>query len=138
MGQSGQAGLSGREMPPKYFTPEEANALLPRIRELMGEIFAARDRILSARPEILPVLEKAAMNGGNRKAGEVVQDFEKIERGIARIHVLGAQVRDISRGLVDFPYQREGQDVLLCWQYGEEKIEYWHDEETGFRGRQPL
>lgn len=125
-------------MPTKYFTPEEANALLPRIRELMAGIFAARDRILAARPDMLPILEKAAMDGGGKKAGEVVGEFEKIERGMARIHALGAQVKDINRGLVDFPHKREGRDVLLCWQFGEEQIGYWHDEETGFRGRQPL
>lgn len=125
-------------MPTKYFTPEEADALLPKIRTIMGDILSARGRIIAARPDLIPVLEKAAFDGGSRRAGGVIWEFERIQRGMARIHAMGAQVKDINQGLVDFPHRREGKEVLLCWQYGEEKIGYWHDLESGFQGRQPL
>lgn len=125
-------------MPTKYFTPAEANALLPQIRALMRGLLAARERIIAARPDLVPVLEKAHFNGGSRRAGEAVREFDRIERCIARIKALGAQAKDLNQGLVDFPSLREGQEVLLCWQYDEKEIGYWHDLETGFAGRQPL
>nr|MBA3805693.1 DUF2203 domain-containing protein [Acidobacteriota bacterium] len=57
----------------------------------------------------------------------------------SEIETLGVQLKDYTRGLIDFPSLRDGRVVLLCWQLGEgEQIEWWHDVETGFAGRQPL
>jgi hypothetical protein len=57
---------------------------------------------------------------------------------VAGIHEVGALVKDLDRGLIDFPAQREGEDVLLCWHVGEAQIEYWHGPDEGFSGRKPL
>jgi hypothetical protein len=57
---------------------------------------------------------------------------------VERLQALGVQVKDLDRGLVDFPALRDGEEVLLCWQVGEEVVAYWHGVDEGFAGRKPL
>ncbi|MCS7038356.1 MAG: DUF2203 domain-containing protein [Anaerolineae bacterium] len=122
----------------RLFTVAEANALLPRLTALLDELRAARDAIRAARADLLPVLEAAIGNGGSRKAGEMLPYFERMERAILTIRDLGCELKDIDMGLVDFPALREGRVVYLCWRYGEDRLRYWHELDTGFAGRQPL
>jgi hypothetical protein len=70
----------------KLFTIEEANALLPRLRTLLKTMFALRDEAMSIRPDIMPVLEKAASNGGSRQAGELFLIFNKFEKLLKELH----------------------------------------------------
>jgi hypothetical protein len=122
----------------RYFTAEEANALLPTLRPLVAEMVAARDRIAAAEPDLWPVLEKAAGNGGSKKAGAMLADFEKVQKKAKAIQAMGIQVKDINTGLVDFLARRDGRDVLLCWKYDEPSVAHWHDLDSGFAGRRPL
>ncbi len=122
----------------RHFTVEEANALLPHVRSIVERVLAARQRIIDAQPEVWPVLEKAVGNGGSPKAGLLVEDFKKIERGIQAIQDLGGVVKDINTGLIDFPALRGGREVFLCWRYDEPAVAFWHELHTGFTGRQPL
>ena len=93
----------------------------------------------------MSLTERIAGNGGNVEPREL-QDLQErldeevagIARCVARIHEAGALVKDLDQGLVDFPAQREGVDVLLCWRLGEDEIGYWHGLEEGFSGRKPL
>jgi len=121
-----------------YFTVAEANALLPRVRAVVGELLSARQRILDAQPDLWPVLEKAIGNGGSKKAGELVQEFRHVEDGVRTLREMGCILKDVNTGLVDFPTIRNGRQVLLCWRYDEPAIGFWHDAEAGFAGRQPL
>lgn len=125
-------------MPGRHFTVEQANSLLPRLRPLVAEMLAARQRILDARPEIWPVLESAIGNGGSKKAGEMVTEFERLQRCVLEISALGVELKDINTGLCDFPSRRHGREVYLCWRYDEPSVAHWHDLEAGFAGRQPL
>ena len=125
-------------MPTHYFTVSEANALLPRVRSVVGELLDARQRILDAQPDLWPVLEKAIGNGGSKKAGELLVEFERIESSARALGEMGCILKDINTGLVDFPTVRNGREVLLCWQYDEPEISFWHDAESGFAGRQPI
>jgi hypothetical protein len=84
-------------------------------------------------------------NGGGIPAGEPVEAQAAVEKAagaIARcidgIHELGALVKDVDRGLVDFPALRDGEEVLLCWRVGEDEIGFWHPVDEGFSGRRPL
>ena len=122
----------------RHFSVDEANALLPRVRSLVESVLAARQRILDAQPEVWPVLQKAIGNGGSQKAGELVEELKRIERGIKAIQDLGAVVKDINTGLIDFPAVRGGREVFLCWRYDEPQVGFWHELHTGFAGRQPL
>jgi hypothetical protein len=123
---------------PRYFTLNEANALLDTIRPLMRDILKARQQIVNAQPELWPVLEKAIGNGGSKKAGSLLKHFETIQHGVQAIQALGIEVKDINLGLVDFLAKRDGRDVYLCWRYNEERIDYWHDLDAGYAGRQSL
>jgi hypothetical protein len=123
---------------PRYFTLEQANAVVKMIRPLVEEILAIRNAIIARQPQTWPVVEKAAGNGGSREASQMVVEFERLDKLAREIRSTGAILKDINTGLVDFPTLREGQEVYLCWRYGEGDIEYWHEIETGFAGRKRL
>src|SRR5688572_33218882 len=101
-------------MPKRYYTVEEANAVLPTVRPLVARMLAARQRIVDAQPELWPVLEKAAGNGGSPLATKVLADFEQVQLGVKTIEKMGIVLKDINTGLLDFPAMREGREVYLC------------------------
>ena len=125
-------------MQSRYYTVEEANALLPSLRPIVKELLEARQRIVDAQPELWPMLEKAMGNGGSDKAGAVLSDFEKIQRGVKAIEGMGLQLKDLNTGLIDFLSERDGREVYLCWRFDEPRVAHWHDLDAGFAGRQPL
>ncbi len=112
--------------------------MLPRIRPIVESVLAARQRIIDAQPEVWPTLEKAVGNGGSQKAGALVEEFKKIENGIKAIQALGAVVKDVNTGLIDFPALRGDREVFLCWRYDEPAVAFWHELHTGFEGRQAI
>jgi hypothetical protein len=121
-----------------YFTVEEANALLPKLRPIVADLLAARQRIVDAQPEVWPMLEKAVGNGGSKKAGAVLADFEIVQKNVKDIEAMGLELKDVNTGLIDFRSEREGREVYLCWRYDEPRVAHWHDLDAGFAGRQPL
>lgn len=125
-------------MKARYFTLAEAQATLPQVKKLMEQVQSARREILRLRPEALPAIEQAALNGGNKLLGELAVHAMRLEEGVRGIMALGAVVKDIDAGLVDFIGLRNGREIFLCWQYGEEAIGYWHELNAGFAGRRPL
>jgi len=128
-----------------YFTPDEANAALERVRPLAEQMVERRRAMLAAQAREEELGARVAGNGGGLDPGEparteaVVEDEARaIAQLVDEIHALGAQVKDIDTGLLDFPSLREGEEVLLCWRVGEDDIRYWHTLDGGFAGRQPL
>ena len=124
----------------KLFTIEEANALLPSVREILQRIQRLRRRLGTFRREARLAAEGAELGGGGMEGGAlyaiVLTDFTT---KMSALEALGVQLKDFERGLVDFPSLRDGRVVLLCWQLGEgDELEWWHDMETGFGGRTPL
>jgi hypothetical protein len=88
--------------------------------------------------EARPVLQAAKTNGGGHEAHPFLNDLHHLNARVRRITDLGVQLKDLEKGLVDFPAWREDREVFLCWHLGEDRVRYWHDIETGFGGRQPL
>jgi hypothetical protein len=91
------------------------------------------------------VLERISGNGGDLAPSDLSELAEEVEehatalaRSVQELSALGVHVKDLERGLVDFPALREGEEVLLCWQLGEDEVAYWHGLDDGFAGRQPL
>jgi hypothetical protein len=123
---------------PRYFTVEEANATLAVIRPLMDEVQDIREEVLRTQPDVWPVIQKAAGNGGSRAASLLAQNFERLDKLVHQILDTGAILKDINTGLLDFPSIRDNHEVYLCWRHGEERIEYWHEIDAGFAGREPL
>jgi len=123
---------------PRYFTLEQANAALETVRVLMEQIQSIRQDILARQPEVWPVVERATGNGGNRAASLLAFDFERLDDLVHQIMDTGALIKDLDTGLVDFPALREGHEVYLCWQFDEPRIDFWHEIDAGFAGRQPI
>jgi len=125
----------------KLFTLSDANALLPTVRGIVGRIREAHSRVIASGEEAKLAAEagKAAGGGGMRGGDSYVAALVRLAENVGQLESLGVQLKDYERGLIDFPSLREGRVVLLCWQLGEgDQIEWWHDLEAGFAGRQPL
>ncbi|MCA9870095.1 MAG: DUF2203 domain-containing protein [Caldilineae bacterium] len=126
-------------MQARFFTVAEANAILPRLVELLEEAMQARRTIVEARPELWPVLKKSIGNGGSKKAGEMLPEFRRLEAAVAEIQDLGVHLKDTDLGLVDFLHRLpDGKEVYLCWRYGEHEVAYWHELHAGYAGRKRL
>ena len=135
----GRLGSSLETQTMKLFTVEEANDLLadiiPRLRSiqtLYAEIEGLRDAARAA--------ASASEFGGGMEGGTgYVSKLYTVGKLTTELHDLGIELKDYSRGLIDFPSLRGERVVLLCWQLGEgDRIEWWHEPEAGFAGRQPL
>lgn len=124
----------------KLFTLEEANALLPAVREILRRIQSSRRRLSVYRHQAKLAAEGAEQGGGGMEGGWLyAKILTKLTDEIAELDTIGVQLKDFDRGLVDFPSLREGRVVLLCWQLGEgDQLEWWHDMDAGFAGRTPL
>jgi hypothetical protein len=121
----------------RHFTAEEANALLGRVDASLRSLRAAGDRLTDA--EAHEALAGAAPgNGGGDPGRDVSEAFLEVRRLLLELSELGIVVRDIDRGLIDFPAIRDGREVYLCWEFDEPRVGYWHELETGYAGRQPL
>ena len=125
----------------RLFTLEEANALLPELRELLAELRRAVEEHDAVAPEARTARAKIRGNGrGIREEPLARQEatHEQIRRLSGRIQELGIELKDPRTGLVDFPSLREGRTVYLCWKLDEPAVAYWHPVDTGFAGRRPL
>ena len=124
----------------KLFTIQEANALLPSVRTIVGKIQKAHRHVARYRDEARKAAEAAEKGGGGVSAGlAYAEALTELTGQIAELEILGVQLKDFERGLVDFPSLRDGRVVLLCWQMGEgDELEWWHDVDAGFAGRTPL
>jgi len=124
----------------KLFTVEEANALLPSVREILQKIRRSRRRFAAYRHEAKRAAEGAEQGGGGMAGGvQYAMILTHFTEEMSELEALGVQLKDFDRGLVDFPSLRDGRVVLLCWQLGEgDELEWWHDMDAGFTGRTPL
>lgn len=132
-------------MPDRLFTPEEANSALAYVRPLVERLVDHRATLLAAQARLAELLATVAGNGGGLDpavARELVAAVQEAERElgdvVAELAGAGVIVRDPDSGLVDFPADREGELIFLCWQLGEDAVAWWHGPEEGFAGRKPL
>ena len=122
----------------KLFTVEEANSLLPKLQELLGDVAVHRDGLREKAPHLEPILKAAVSNGGGRVGSEYGVEAYNLYLAIERIRELGVLLKDLDTGLLDFPHERDGRIVFLCWHPPEEQIGYWHEIQAGYQGRKPL
>ncbi|HKB20883.1 MAG TPA: DUF2203 domain-containing protein [Gaiellaceae bacterium] len=132
-------------MEPRHFTAEEANEALVEVRPLTEELVGHRRALVELQERQAALTTRIAGNGGNVEPHELEEVQERLDeevagiaRCVARIHEVGALVKDLDAGLVDFPAMRSGEEILLCWRLGEDEIGFWHGLEEGFSGRKPL
>lgn len=124
----------------KLFTVEEADDLIPVIRPKLEKIKILYKKVGSLRESVKAAAMSAEFGGGGIINGSVyVKSLYEIGKITTELFELGIQLKDYSRGLIDFPCLRDERVVLLCWQLGEKDIiEWWHEEKEGFAGRKPL
>ena len=122
----------------RLFTVEEANALLPRLREILAEaaLHLAAMREKAQHMEHIP--RAMPGNGGGRAGSEYGVEAYNLYLAVERIRELGVVPKDLDMGLLDFPHERDGRIVYLCWHPPEESVTHWHDLDAGYAGRQPL
>lgn len=131
----------------RFFTPEEANAALERVRPLAERLVEQRRELLRAGEALREVRGTVAGNGGsldpvrvNRLQEAAEQAAGELAALVEELDALGVQVKDLDRGLLDFParHPENGETVLLCWELGEGSVAFWHGLEDGYAGRKPL
>ena len=122
----------------KLFTVEEANALLPKLQELLLDVGRHRDELREKAPHMEPILRASATNGGGKTGSEYSVEAYNLYSAIERIREEGVVLKDLEMGLLDFPHEREGRVVFLCWHPPEEHIAFWHEIDAGYAGREPL
>ena len=129
---------------PRLFTLDEANALLPRLREVLAEMQEKKLALDGVRHELAEMRLTASGNGHlleaeiKRKRAEGQTLAERLNGLMAELQELGCELKGLEEGLIDFPAERDGRTVYLCWRLGEERIAHWHELDTGFASRQPL
>jgi hypothetical protein len=140
-----------------FYDIDDANALLPELGTIVGVLGEQRTELVRLRDDVL-----ASGNPGGQATPTTVGGtaggadgppisselrltrlrmqglIDQMAAGVARIDALGLTLRDIEKGLVDFPALVSGRQVWLCWQLGETSIGWWHGMDTGFDGRRPL
>jgi hypothetical protein len=126
----------------RQFTVDQANALVPRLQAFIErlqrsalELRAERDamaRRLAVEPDRVPVERLLAERPGLRRVVEV------LDGAVEGIQALGVELKDAELGLIDFPAVIDGEAVYLCWQFGEDRVRFWHHRAEGFQGRRRL
>ncbi len=121
----------------RHFSRAQANALLPQLTNLLNQLREAKDELTDT--EAHEVLAGAGpTNGGGMEGRQVGIAFLEVRRLLETIEQSGIVLRDIDRGLVDFPAVIGGREVYLCWELGEAEVGYRHDLDAGYGGREPL
>lgn len=130
----------------KYFTPDEVEALIPRLTELMGPLLDLHREVLRLRADLGEEQRRIMLSGGAildrdawRDRSERVEELTgDIQEGIGAIMAVGGVPKDLAMGLVDFPYLMDRREVNLCWRFGETSVGFWHGLDEGFTSRKPL
>ena len=146
MGARGAGQDAGDQGLSKTFTLNEAQTLLPVVEALLKKAQAAATRAAEIELEMQALSQRIFLSGGMhvdvvtaaRRRAEHEKTMQEAKDTLAEFEAIGVQLKDLEKGLLDFPCVVEGKTVLLCWKLGEKEIGYWHSEEDGFAGRKPL
>ena len=122
----------------RYFTVQEANALLPELEPLVGRVLALRARASHHSREMGALLVDLSSDIGGSLPSRLTGEFAEIEELIERIQSYGIVLKSLEAGLLDFLCERDGRDVFLCWRYGEPTVQYYHELHIGYQGRRPI
>jgi hypothetical protein len=121
----------------RHYSLEQANAAIGWVRERIERMREAREQ-LGDEEARAALSEAAPANGGGQPGVVVSEAFLNLRQALVERQEMEVVLRDLERGLIDFPALRDGREVYLCLEDGEDRIEYWHDIEAGYGGREPL
>lgn len=125
-------------MSKRFFTIDEARAFLPDLKKWVGEVVELSKKLELFRPVVQRLAESSAMNSGGPEGSAYLEVLLLLQKYLSKIQESGCLVKSIQEGLVDLPHLREGREVYLCWKYGEQDIEYWHEVDAGYADRFPI
>lgn len=121
----------------KHYTRDEANALLPQIRVWLQQLEVLRASLRKHDQRVESLLDAGTDRGGPT-VNDWVRTMADIQHVLEEFRKREILIKDPDRGLIDFPAIFGGREVFLCWESGEGNVEYWHDLESGYGGREPL
>jgi len=121
----------------KHYTRDEARALLPHVQLWLKRLVQVREELQKIE-EGLNKLREPGRDLGGRLVNRWIRALADLKDVLLEFHRRDIQVKDIDRGLLDFPAIIDGKEVFLCWELGEEDIEFWHDLDAGYAGREKL
>ena len=121
----------------KHYTREEAQALLPQLREWLAELNRFREEV-ERYDKRLSGLNTEGLDTGGETVNNWIRALAGMQNILAEFHRREIFIKDLSRGLIDFPAIIGGREVFLCWEADEDKVEFWHDLDTGYGGREKL
>ncbi len=122
-----------------FFTPDQANEILPEIKRRFNKIIDKRNEIIIIQNELNNIIRgyKSFKLFFDKKK-ELNKTISSLYREIEEVEDFGILIKSLDEGLLDFPSKRFNEEVWLCWKIGEEKIRFWHAKDEGFIGRKPL
>jgi len=130
----------------RTFTLQEAQTLLPVLESLLKSAMQGKSIIEAVDQEFQQVQSRVFLHGGSflnigylkKRKAEREKAVQRVKDAVAEIDATGVQVKDLDFGLVDFPAEKYGEDVMLCWRYGEPEVSFWHKHNEGYNSRKPL
>ena len=120
-----------------HYTLEEARALLPTVRRWLDELGRHQER-LKPLDKRVGLLLTSGDDAGGPSVNQLARTLAECKGLLQRFRAREIQIKDLNRGLLDFPSWRAGREIFLCWEKEEDDIEYWHDLESGYAGRERL
>jgi len=121
----------------KHYTRDEARALLPQVRQWLERLNDLRTE-LQEQDERITALMTPGVDLGGSLVNRWVRTLAEIKEILFEFYQRAIQVKDLDRGLIDFPAYIGEREVFLCWEMGEQDIEFWHDLDSGYAGREHL
>jgi hypothetical protein len=121
----------------KHYSRDEARALLPQVRQWLKQLSDTRARLANQDQRVNDLLA-GGKDAGGEAVNRWVRTIAEIKQTLLEFHRREIQIKDLDRGLIDFPAILGGKEVFLCWEEGEEDIEFWHDLQSGYAGRERL
>ena len=121
----------------RHYTVEQANSALGWVAERIERLRAARVGLNDEQARAA-LSEAGPTNGGGEPGRVVSEAFLEMRSALVELQAMEVVLRDLDRGLVDFPSIRDGREVFLCWEEGEDEVAYWHDLDAGYGGRRRL
>lgn len=122
----------------RHFSLDEARETIPLLRTTFTAVHFHRDRIQIADEKLVRILQKTNCDLGGTTVNSMLRDLVQMNSRLQELSHAGIVIKDIDRGLVDFPHLRDGHEVFLCWELDEDDIEFWHEIDTGYAGRERL
>jgi len=122
-----------------YFTPLDANKILPEIQKQFSQMILLRNKVISLQEDLQKMAnEESKFSNFIAKKQELNSAVSRLYKEIEGLEKQGIMIKSVDDGLLDFPSLRFDEEVWLCWKYGESEIKFWHRRDEGFMGRKPL